>query len=80
MRRWRQTHLSPIFGAKEQNYQISYMKEIKSLNHGFQNCKRFQNRLKRYREITTRTWRKMNTFMRFAADRKKLVTSFPAKI
>ena len=43
---------------------------MKRLNDSFQNCNIFQNRLNRYREIVTRTWPKMNTFMRFAADRK----------
>ena len=39
-------------------------------NHSFQNCKLFQNRLNYYREIVTRTWPKMKTFMRFVADWK----------
>ena len=30
----------------------------------------FRNRLNRCREVDTRTWPKMNTFMRFAANRK----------
>ena len=42
------------------------------LNCTFQNCKRFQNRLKCYWEISTRTWPEIYTFVRFAANRKFL--------
>ena len=51
--------------------------EMKPLNNSFQNCKPLQNRLKRYREIATRISSKIYTFLRFAADRKQIMTSYP---
>ena len=39
---------------------------MKPLNHTFENCKLFQDLLNHHREIATRTWPKMNTFMRFS--------------
>ena len=53
---------------------------MKHLNHPFWNSKRLQNRLNRYREIVTHTWHKLNTFMRYAADRKEMMTSFPVAV
>ena len=40
------------------------------LNHPFQNCKPFWNRLNHYREMPPEHDRKFNKFMRFADDRK----------
>ena len=60
--------LEPHFGDKKQTCLMSYRpttQKMKHLNHPFQNCKRFRNRLNRSREIATRTWPKINTFMRF---------------
>ena len=51
---------------------------MKILNHYLQNSKRFLNRLSLYGKIATRIWPKIDTFVRFAADRKYIVTSFPA--
>ena len=62
------SHLPMGQGAKISNR--LHKREMKTLNHGLQNSKHFENRLNRYREIATRTGPKMNTFMRFDADRK----------
>ena len=48
---------------------------MKHLNHLFQNFKPFRNPFNHYQEIATRTWPKMNTFMRFAAGRKEAMAS-----
>ena len=71
------SHLRNGQGAKISNRFTQ--ERMEPLNHSFQNCKHYQNRLKHYREIATQTWPKMNTFMRFAADQKQLVTSFPVE-
>ena len=40
----------------------------------------FENRLNRYPKPLSKTRPKMNTVVRFSADRKKLVTSFPVEM
>ena len=73
MRGRRLVHSSPIFGVKEK-------RRMKPLNHPLQNCKLFRIQLNRYREIVTRTWSKMNTFMLFVTDRKSMMTSLPVEV
>ena len=69
-RRRRQVHLRSIFGDKRPQCLILAQHKMTHLNHHFQNCKPFRNRLNRYLEIPIQTRPKMDTFMRFAADRK----------
>ena len=53
------------FGTNKQKCLMAYNKRMTRFNNPFQIGKPFRNRLNRYREIATRTWSKMNTFMRF---------------
>ena len=61
--------LEPHFrdqGAKTSN-RLVIQEQMKPLNHSIQDCKHFQNLLKNYREFATRTWPKVNRFLRFSS-------------
>ena len=45
---------APFSGSRSKNVQCVAQEEMNPLNHSFQNCKPFQNRLSRYREFATR--------------------------
>ena len=58
---------------------MGYTTGKKHFNLSVHSCKPFRNRLRHHREIVTRTWPTINTFMRFVANRKYLVKSFPVE-
>ena len=65
--------LEPHFGVDEQKCLIGYKRGNEARGRQFPKLCTVSvsvDPLTRYREIATRTWPKINTFVRFAADRK----------